>query len=736
MIKTNELGKGWLCMLLAFTTIFNLQAFAQDVDPVDSALSASEDSHSQVIVVDESSQDKVVELSGDVFHNINAKDDEKAAKVMWSIDYDEVSKIENVIIRYKRKIDKKKPWKYTEVIATNKVSFKIEDLKGGEKYVWEVGCAKDGSDINAILSEGEPNGDRMVWSKQGKFATDRSWGLFKLLVLIGALGMFIYGMKLMSEGLQQTAGGRLRQILGSMTANRYLGVLSGFLITALVQSSSATTVMTVSFVNAGLLSLVESAGVMMGANIGTTITGWLVSIFGFKISLASYSLIFIAIGAPLMFMPKKNLNAWSSAIIGFALLFLGLGELKDAVPELGADSAIIEFFSGFGEYAILGRIMFVILGTLVTIIVQSSSAAMALTLTMVLNNIIPFDVAAAMILGENIGTTITAELASLVGNVHAKRSARIHSLFNIVGVTWMVFALPLFLNGIEYVMTNYMDFESVSRGEGATVALAAFHTTFNLTNVLIMIWFSGWLVKVATRTVKSKGEEDEIFKLEYIHGGLLATPELSVLEARKEVVKFAQLNQKMLDKVRALLNETDEKQIKKLIKKIAKYEDITDNLEHEINEFLSNVSASELSESSAHDLRAIISIINDLERIGDIFFQISKMVEKKVDNRVWFEQEQRDKLNELIGKLNETFVEMIKNLNKKYSDVSIDRARELENELNKLRNGIRKHHLKAVEAGKYTPNTGLVYSNLFSSLERAGDHVINVSEAITGINLM
>lgn len=677
------------------------------------------------------------ELNEKTFLNLSAKATEGGAVLQWSIDYDQLDDVENLVIRYQKKIEKGKPWKYTQVIPKSSTKFEIEGLKEGEKYVWEVGCAKDGGDVNSIIKDGKPDLDQMVWSSKSKFQTDRSWGLYRFLVLLGSLGLFIFGMKLMSEGLQQSAGGRLRSILGSMTSNRYLGVLSGFLITALVQSSSATTVMTVSFVNAGLLTLVESAGVMMGANIGTTITGWLVSIFGFKVSISSYALIFIAIGAPMMFMARKHLNSWANAIIGFAILFMGLGFLKDAVPDLGADSPIIQFFTQFSDsqYPIIGRLAFVLLGTLVTIVVQSSSAAMALTLTMVLKGIIPFEVGAAMILGENIGTTITAELASLVGNVHAKRSARIHSMFNIVGVTWMVILMPFFLRGITSFMGNSLGIDIATDDEGATVALAAFHTVFNLSNVLLLIWFVPWLVKIAERTVKSKGEDDEIFKLEYIHGGLLSTPELSVLEAKKEVLKFSKLDRKMLKRVSDLINETDPKKIGKLIKKISKYEDITDNLEKEIADYLGRVSSNDLSDKSSTDLRAMLSIVNDLERIGDIFFEISKTVEKKVEKKIWFEQSQRSSLNSMVEQLEIAFDIMEANLESQYEDVEITAAREAEDALNKLRDKIRKHHLKSVQKGDYKPAAGLAYSNIFSSLERVGDHVINVSEAVTGINL-
>ena len=678
-------------------------------------------------------------LSGDIFKNINAKGIISGAKFSWLIDYDQINNVENIIIKYQKKVEKGKPWKYSPVIDAKSTSFKLEGMSSGEKYVWQIGCLKDGSDINNILKNGIPESDNLVWSGKGKYKTLRDWGLYKFLVLLGSLGLFIFGMKLMSEGLQQSAAGGLRKILSSMTRNRYLGVLSGFLVTALVQSSSATTVMTVSFVNAGLLTLLESSGVMMGANIGTTITGWLVSLFGFKISLSSYSLIFIAFGAPLMFMAKNKVKGWANAIIGFAILFMGLGFLKDAVPDLDANSGIVQFFTQFSDSPFLGRIAFVLLGTLVTIVVQSSSAAMALTLTMVLKGIIPFEVGAAMILGENIGTTITAELASLVGNVHAKRSARIHSMFNIVGVTWMIFLMPVFLNIVTWFTTSilgmapFVDELGVTiSGEGDTIGLSAFHTIFNLTNVLLLIWFVPQLVKIAESTVKSKGEDDEIFKLEFISSGITQTPELSILEAKKEVVKFAELTFKMHKKSQELINELDVKKRGKLMKKIIKYEEITDSLESEIANYLGKVSTSKLTEKSSLRLRSMLSITSDLERIGDIYMQISKTVDKKTDAKLWFDQNQRDNLNELFNKVLEAYELMISNLSGNYSEINLDKSVSLEVAINELRNDIRKKHLKSMEKGDYNAQSGLIYSNIFSSIERVGDHIINVSEAASG----
>ncbi len=682
---------------------------------------------------DSTNNQEIETISTKTFQNLNGKGAEGKAKVTWNIHYKELDKVGNLVIRYQKKIEKGKPYQYTSPIEKDATKLEIDNLSEAEKYVWQIGALKNGERIapNANIAELKD----IVWSDAGKFETERSWGLFKFLVLFGSLGMFIYGMKMMSEGLQQTAGSGLRKILSGMTSNRYIGVLSGFLITALVQSSSATTVMTVSFVNAGLLTLVESAGVMMGANIGTTITGWLVSLFGFKISVSDYLLLFLAIGAPLLFLNRKRTKGWGTALIGFALLFMGLGLLKDAVPVLDADSWLIQFFTKFAEYGFAGRVMFVIMGTLVTIVVQSSSAAMALTLTLVLKGIIPIDVAAAIILGENIGTTITAELASIVGNVHAKRSARIHSLFNIIGVSWMVFLMPLFLSGIASVMVSKFGIDPYQSDEGATLALSAFHTIFNLTNVLFLIWFVPALVKLSTRTVSSKGEEDEVFKLEYISTGLMSTPELSVYEAKKEVVKFGLLTKKMLSKSKEMINETDSKKLNKLIKKITKYEEITDKLEIEIHDYLSKIATNELTDATTSDLRAMLSITNDLERIGDIFFEIAKLVDRKKDDKIWFDQTQRDGLLKLIAAIDKAFDTMVSNLEGAYMQANIEEAVKNEDIINAIRDEIRLNHLMSVDSGEYNAQAGLIYSNMFASFERVGDHIINVSEAAKGVNL-
>ena len=564
------------------------------------------------------------------------------------------------------------------------------------------------------------------------------FGIFELLNLIGALGFFIFGMKVMSDGIQKAGGAKMRQILGGMTSNRYFGVMTGFLITAIVQSSSATTVMTVSFVNAGLLTLVESAGVMMGANIGTTITAWIISILGFKVNMSAIALPIIAFGVPMMFARKTKTKNWGEFLVGFALLFIGLSELKDAVPDVKNNPEILNFLAGFADISFLSRLMFVGVGTLLTIVVQSSSAAMALTLVLCSTGVIPFEVAAAMVLGENIGTTITAELASLVGNVHAKRSARIHTMFNIIGVTWMLILMPYALDIVEYISMNY--FGSISPytavdgwGDSMSpvpIALSIFHTGFNLLNVLLLIWFIPRLVKVAERTVKSQGDMDEEFHLEHIGTGLMQTAELSILEANKEVEKFGKVTAILFDMIPQLLQETDSKKFTKLLIRIRKYEDITDRMEVEIADYLAKAAQGEMSDSASIKVRSMLSIINDMERIGDICYQLSISLERKSEKKAYFIPELRTRLEEMITEVQNAIGIMNKNLCSNYSQISITDAKEAEQMINKMRNELRKEYLKKIETGEFKIQTGLIYNNLIHSLEKVGDHIYNISEAI------
>ncbi|MEM1323939.1 MAG: Na/Pi cotransporter family protein [Bacteroidota bacterium] len=557
------------------------------------------------------------------------------------------------------------------------------------------------------------------------------FGLGDILQILGALAFFVFGMKMMSDGIQRAAGSQLRNILRTMTKNRYLGVFTGFLTTALVQSSSATTVMTVSFVNAGLLTLVESAGVMMGANIGTTITAWIVSILGFKIKLSAYSIPLFALGVPLLFSSRSKLKYWGEFVIGFAILFLGLSELKNAVPELKDNMQVLDFLKNFTEWGLLSRLFFVFVGTLVTIIVQSSSAAMTITLTMCAQGWLPFDVAAAMVLGENIGTTITAELASLVGNTNAKRSARIHSMFNIIGVTWMVLLMPVLLPVLSNIVQNTFGINPDNPAD-IPIALSAFHTVFNLLNVLLLIGFVNYLVKIAIWSVKKNKEEDDVQRLKFISSGT-RTPELATVELQKETGHFGEVVSRMSNFAKKLINATEAKEQQEMLKRIEKYEKISDDMEIEITEYITNLSNQEITPETSIRLRSILNICNDLERIGDIYYQISKTIEQKIESKTYFLPEQRNSINTMIGKVDEAFKIMVANLKEpNYRKISKVKAMEVEIQINDLRNKLRTENHSKLGDPDYNINSAMVYNNIFSSLEKVGDHIMNVTEAVVG----
>lgn len=566
----------------------------------------------------------------------------------------------------------------------------------------------------------------------------------QVLTIIGALGFFIYGMKIMSDGVQKIAGSQMRQILGAMTSNRVKGVIAGFMITGLIQSSSATTVMVVSFVNAGLLSLVESIGVIMGANIGTTITAWLVSLLGFKVKIASFALPIIAIGFPLMFINREKLKATGEFLIGFALLFMGLEALKDAVPDLGENTEFLNFLANYTGMGIFSTIIFVLVGTLLTVIVQSSSAAMTLTLTLLAKDIIPLEVGAAMVLGENIGTTITANLAALIANVHAKRAARAHFIFNIFGVIWMILAFPLFLNLVEVLWEPFQlqmeDWGINLAKEGSefsvehTYQLSLFHTMFNLINTGLLIWFVPFIAKAVIKMVPSKGDDEE-YHLEFIGRGITQTPELSLLEAKKEIAKFGKIVRKQVGFVNDLMEEKERKAQAKLIEKVAKYEEITDRIEVEVVNYLTQLAKLELSADSSAKVRGMMNMVNDMESIGDIAYQMSKNIESKLKSKIWFSQEQRDSLKNLYNALDDAFENMNKNLGMESAEVTMKEAIELENKVNSLRDSARDRNFELLEKGAIKPPAGFIFNDLLHAYEKIGDHVFRVSEEVTGVNV-
>jgi len=552
------------------------------------------------------------------------------------------------------------------------------------------------------------------------------------LSLLGSLALFLYGMKLMSEGIQKAAGDGFQRILSSMTRNRVFGVLTGFLITGIVQSSSATTVMTVSFVNAGLLTLTESAGIMMGANIGTTVTAWFLAILGFKVKLGAIAIPILAIGVPMLFFKRSKWRFWGETIIGFALLFYGLTLLKGAVPDIKHNPELVSFVQDFTDWGYFSYLLFILIGGLLTVIIQSSSATMALTLVMTAQGWISFEIAAAMVLGENIGTTITAELASLAANVYAKRSAKIHTLFNVVGVGWMIIVFPFFLQGVAMI-NGFDSVLALDEDPGSIpVALSTFHTLFNLINVLIMINFVPYFVKLATKLVKSKGGEDEEFHLEYIKSNII-TPQISAMEARNEIARMGKYVTKMMGQLDALMSEKDELKRDKLMKKLTKYEEVSDRLEEEVSEFLAKMSKVEQSRQSSDEVQMMLGLIHDLENIADIFVSMGRAVMSKNKKKVWFTPGQREKLDELLTLVNKALEIMNRNLDKwEISKEDLAEANEVEDQVDKMRKKLRKNYLTKIEEGEYNVRGGILYAELFNSCERLADYAENVSEGLAG----
>ncbi|MCD8313663.1 MAG: Na/Pi cotransporter family protein, partial [Bacteroidales bacterium] len=468
--------------------------------------------------------------------------------------------------------------------------------------------------------------------------------VLQILTLLGALAMFLYGMTMMSEGLQKAAGDKLRSLLASMTSNPFKRVFTGFLVTAIIQSSSATTVMVVSFVNAGILSLTNAIGVIMGANIGTTVTAWIVSLLGFSFDISSLSIPLMLVGFIFMMSKKNRYKNIGQLIIGFALLFLGLSTMKGSVPNLSEHPEVLAFLQKWTGYGFGTTLIFLLIGTCLTIILQSSSATMALTLVMVNFGWIPFEAAAAMVLGENIGTTITANIAAAVGNVSAKRTALAHTLFNVIGVIWMLILFKPFLKlvglivgclGVPNPMT--VDFADIAATGATTDALSKsslygvsmLHTMFNLCNTLLLIWFTKWIEKAVTLIIKPKKDEDELYRLKYIQGGLLATPELSLNEATHEIEDFGKICYKQFGYLRQAVVEKDPEKFSYFNAKLAKYEEITDRIEFEIASYINEVSKGELSDVAVDRIKSLYRIISEMESLGDYCEAIGRILQRK-----------------------------------------------------------------------------------------------------------
>ncbi|MCC5914113.1 MAG: Na/Pi cotransporter family protein [Balneolaceae bacterium] len=567
-----------------------------------------------------------------------------------------------------------------------------------------------------------------------------TYTFFDFLQLIGALGIFIFGMKIFSDGLQKVAGHRLRKILKGMTTSRLRGIFTGFGATTITQSSTTTTVMVVSFVNAGLITFIESTGVIMGANIGTTVTAWMVAIFGFQMQITPVAISLIGIFFPFLFFGREKLKNLAEAMIGFGILFIGLEFIKDAVPDIQENPEMFAFLDGFTEFGFLSIIIFVFVGAVLTLLTQSSSAATTITLVMLFQGWIDFPIAAAMILGENIGTTVTANIAALIGNVHAKRAARFHFIFNVFGVLWMLMLINPFLIGIDNIMQYFnpgiesiLD-DTIEARAAATLGLSLFHTTFNVLNVILLFAFVPAIIRIVERFQKDTDKSDMAFRLKYISAGLMSSAELSIAQAHKEVELFGKLIEKMHYSFSGLFFKKQKKQ-EKFLKKIAKREQITDNIELEISEYLTRISNSNLSDEATRKVRNIHSMINDLERIGDLYYQMSKTFEDMGKLGVELPEEAVNEVGAYLDVVLKGIKVMRKNMEGVNGTISLEEAVAIENEINAMRDKLKEEHYKRLEDNSYTSQAGVIFLDFVTRLEKIGDHILNVNEALAGRKL-
>ncbi len=570
-------------------------------------------------------------------------------------------------------------------------------------------------------------------------------GILQIFTLLGALGMFLYGMNLMSSGLQKAAGDKLRGFLSAMTSNPFKRVLTGLGITAIIQSSSATTVMVVSFVNAGLLTLVQAIGVIMGANIGTTVTAWLVAWLGFKADISILAVPLMLFGFLFSNSKKNQYKNIGELIVGFSLLFLGLSLMKESVPDLSQTPEILAFVKEWSSLGFMSVLLFLGFGTILTLVLQSSSATMAITLIMLSMGWIPFEMACAMVLGENIGTTITANIAASIGNFQAKRAALSHTFFNVFGVIWALILYRPFLAlvgkitevlfGVPnpaadgFAVTSPTDPTATS----ALYGLSMLHTMFNLINTCILIWFTGLIEKVVTKLIKEpESKEEKAFKLQYIEAGPLATPELATEQAYKEIIHFAQISKNGLGYVRAAINETDSDKFEELRNKLVKYEEISDRIEYEIAAFLNAVSAQEVSEKTSMVIKAMYKIVGELESLGDSGESISRILTRRNIHNKKFDADTIKKLNAMVDLVDQTYDVMIENLKLTFDGKleEISNAYAAEDHINALRNNLRDEEIENIENNQKNYQTSVYFMDLLSELEKMGDFMINISQSL------
>ena len=561
------------------------------------------------------------------------------------------------------------------------------------------------------------------------------WIFFRL---IGALALLMFGMKTMSDSLQKMAGPQLRHVLGTMTTNRVTGILSGTLITAAVQSSTATTVMTVSFVNAGLLTLAQAISVIMGANIGTTLTAWIMSAgFSFNITDFVWPAFFIAI----ILIYSKKRKIIGDFIFGISFMFLGLGTLRQTGidMDLAHNQPVLEFFSSFDPHSFQTTITFLLIGSILTMCVQSSAAVMAITMILCSTGVLPIYQGIALVMGENIGTTVTSNVAALTANTQARRAAMAHMVFNIFGVLWILCVFRPFIHlvcdwvGYDDVMEK-TDPHFVANAAKLSFVLAAFHTTFNLSNTFILVWFIPQIEKLVCKIIRpKKNAEEDDFRLRFIQSGIMKTPEISVLEAQKEIHSFAERIQRMFGMVKELLGETNEDKFVKLYTRIEKYEGISDNMEIEIAKYLDQVSDSHLSDETKAKIRAMLREISEIESIGDSCFNIARTLNRRFKGKEDFITSQYEHMHQMMELTDNALTQMNITLVGHKGDNDANLSFNIENEINNYRNQLKSQNINDVNNHLYTYAIGTMYMDIIQECEKLGDYVVNVVEARMGV---
>lgn len=561
------------------------------------------------------------------------------------------------------------------------------------------------------------------------------WIFFRL---IGALALLMFGMKTMSDSLQKMAGPQLRHVLGTMTTNRLTGILSGTLITAAVQSSTATTVMTVSFVNAGLLTLAQAISVIMGANIGTTLTAWIMSA-GFSFNITDFVWLAFFIAIILIYSKKRKIIG--DFIFGISFMFLGLGTLRQTGidMDLAHNQPVLEFFSSFDPHSFQTTITFLIIGSILTMCVQSSAAVMAITMILCSTGVLPIYQGIALVMGENIGTTVTSNVAALTANTQARRAAMAHMVFNIFGVLWILCVFRPFIHlvcgwvGYDDMMEK-TDSHFVANAAKLSFVLAAFHTTFNLSNTFILVWFIPQIEKLVCKIIRPKKNADEDdFRLRFIQSGIMKTPEISVLEAQKEIHCFAERIQRMFGMVKELLGETNDDKFIKLYTRIEKYEGISDNMEIEIAKYLDQVSDSHLSDETKAKIRAMLREISEIESIGDSCFNIARTLNRRIRGKEDFIPSQYEHMHQMMELTDNALTQMNITLVGHKVDNDANLSFNIENEINNYRNQLKSQNINDVNNHLYTYAIGTMYMDIIQECEKLGDYVVNVVEARMGV---